>query len=161
MSLAKQLSVIPTMESSAGWSRIDQDSGIEILLPRESGEAYRLNLTPDTLAEIVNKYGEPIPTGRQRRGSWGVKEEYGQKILYLCHNVSDIRNGSLWFIGAPALLSPDRIKNLVIGVTVQVFDDGRRSSYQVQDGVVADCIEGTDRGEYRQAAEKFLAEHLK
>jgi hypothetical protein len=31
MSLAKHLSVIPTnVESNAGWSRLDKDSGIEI-----------------------------------------------------------------------------------------------------------------------------------
>jgi hypothetical protein len=89
MSLAKQLSVIPNVESNAGWSRLDRDSGIEILLPRESGLAYRLNLTADALSGIFNRYGEAIPSGNHRRGSWGTKEEHGQKILYLCHNVSE------------------------------------------------------------------------
>jgi hypothetical protein len=159
MNLAKQLSVIPNVESTSGWSRSDKDSGIEISLPRENGAAYRLNLTPDTLSGIFNKYGEAIPTGNHRRGIWGVKEEGGQKILYLCGNASDARPGSLWFVSAPALLSPERIKSLGIGVTIQIFDDGRRSSYAVQGGTIGDCVEGNDRGEYRQAAEKFLTEH--
>jgi hypothetical protein len=38
MVLAKQLSAIPNVESNAGWSRTDQESGIEILLPREGAE---------------------------------------------------------------------------------------------------------------------------
>jgi hypothetical protein len=62
-------------------------------------------------------------------------------------------------VTAPALLSPDRIKKLGIGVAVQIFDEGRRSSYAVQDGTIGDCVDGNDRGEYRQAAEKFLTEH--
>jgi hypothetical protein len=159
MSLAKQLSAIPNVESNAGWSRVDQDSSVEILLPRESGGSYRLNLTPDTFSGIFNKYGESVPTGNHRRGIWGVKEEHGQKILYLCSNASDTRPGSLWFVSAPSLLSPDRIKKLGIGVIIQIFDEGRRTSYAVQDGTIGDCVEGNDRGEYREAAEKFLSEH--
>jgi hypothetical protein len=158
MSLAKQLSVIPNVESNAGWSRLDKDSGIEISLPRENGAAYHVNLAADTLSGIFNRYGEAIPTGNHRRGSWGVKEEHGQKILYLCSNVSDIRPGSLWFVSAPALLSPDQIANLQIGLSIQVFDGGRRTSYAVQDGTIGDCIEGNDRGEYRDAAQKFISD---
>ena len=159
MNLAKQLSAIPNGESNAGWSRLDQDYGIEISLPTGNGAAYRLNLTADALSGIFNRYGEAIPSGNHRRGSWGVKEEHGQKILYLCRNVSDTRPGSLWYVSAPALLSPERIKSLGIAVTIQVFDSGRKSSYAVQESTIGDCVEGADRGEYRQAAEKFLTEH--
>jgi hypothetical protein len=123
--------------------------------------AYRLNLTADALSGIFNRYSEAIPTGNHRRGSWGVKEERGQKVLYLCQNVSDTREGSLWFVSAPALLSPERIKSLGVGVIIQIFDEGRRTSYAVQDDTIGDCIEGNDRGEYRDAAQKFISEGIK
>src|SRR5882724_13578361 len=158
MSLAKQLSAIPNQESNAGsWSRLDNGAAVEIVLTPDIGDSHRLNLTSDSLAGIFNKYGEGIPSGAHRRGTWGVKEEAGQKILYLCRNVSDLRPGSLWYVNAPALLSSDRIASLQTGLTVQVFDGGRKTSYAVQDGLIGDCIEGNDRGEYREAAEKFLS----
>ena len=86
----------------------------------------------------------------------GLKDERGQRVLWLIANVSDLRPGSQWYISAPALLSPERIAKLLVVPTLHVLDCGARTSYAVQDGTVGDCLAGNDRGEYREAAQKFI-----
>jgi hypothetical protein len=156
MTLAKQLSAIKNQDHDAGWSLLDKGDDAVFILPTSDGGLFQVQVPKHELAGTRNRFGEPLPFGVHRSGAWTLREEAGHKVLCLFRFKSDVRPGSQFYVVAPALLSPERIAGLRFGLSIQVYDGAARISYSIQDGEVCECVEGNDRGEYREAAEAFL-----
>ena len=160
MNLSQQLSKIKNQEWAAGWSLLDSGPDAELLLPN-GNETFRIRVPRVDLARVCNRFGEALPYSSHRSGSWGLREERGNKVLFLLKNQHDMREGCGFYIKAPALLSDERIAKFQVGLMVAVQDGALCTVYEVENRATGSCREGSDRGEYREAGEKLLAQILK
>ena len=161
MNFAQQLSTIENQESYAGFIREDgPNDEVRLRLHTDGGNDIVLKLSVADFASLTNRWGEIITGGAYKNGAWGLQERSGQRVLYLIKNQKDLREGVQFYLCGPVVLPPDRTAKLRAYVwSIAIVDEGTVAAvYQVSDGSTGACVQGRDRGQYREVADKALSQ---
>jgi hypothetical protein len=159
MSLAKQLASVPDQEHHRGWSLQAKDGGFTLQLFTDTVPLV-LEATRDEIADTKNRLGEFLSPGIYRVGVWALVTRQGRHLLILFRRNDDMRPGNQFYLELPIMLSSERVAALHCEHFICVNDGDDQSLYRMENGRIAECVEGTDRSEYREAAESHVAKPL-